>query len=417
MKVLWITYGMFPEVAEHLSGKKEIKGSGGWLLGASEALSKFPEVELTIAIVNRAIKEREQFAGKSVNYELIPFGKGFDTYHTGYDATWQEITQFVQPDIVHIHGVESTLALTYLRSCSAQNTVVSIQGLAGIISKYYYEGLSTTDILKNMTLRDIITRKPLFYYKKDFARRGEYEAETIKLARHVIGRTSWDKAHIWAFNPNCHYHFCNETLRDEFYGPVWSYSKCKPHTIFASQGTAPFKGLHFLLKALPTVLKHYPDTKLIIAGNAPSKGGRSFLSKTGYQKYIDKLIKKLGITDNVKYTGALSASEMVDAYLSSNLFVCPSTIENSSNSVAEAQILGVPLIASYAGGIPDMVPDKMCGTLIRVGEVEMLARAIVDLFKESAHFDNSAMRAAAAARHDKKTNVMRTVEIYKEIID
>lgn len=407
---------MFPEVLKHITGDLSVKGSGGWLLGSAEAISKNPEVELTVAIVNRSIKERGYFTGKEINYELIPFGKGFDKYHSEYDTVWIELTRRIQPDIVHIHGVESTLALTYLKACPKQKTVISIQGLAGIISRYYYDGLTTIDILKNMTFRDFLTRKPLFSYKKDFARRGVYEKETIRLARNVIGRTSWDKAHIWAVNPDCNYHFCNETLREEFYGHQWAYSNCCPHTIFASQGTAPFKGLHYLLKALPMVLSQYPDTKLIIAGAAPVGGFRGSLSKTGYQKYLDRLLKKLGLNDAVNYTGPLSASEMVDAYLSCNVFVCPSTIENSSNSVAEAQILGVPLIASYAGGIPDMIPNHNCGTMIRVGEIEMLAQALVKTFEQSKNFDNSTMQSIAADRHDKKRNAERTIEIYKEII-
>lgn len=416
MKVLWITYGMFPEVLTRLSGKTAVKGSGGWLLGAAKTLSAQDEIELYIAIVNRQIKTRESYRGESIRYELIPFGKGFDSYHHGYDSTWRDITAKVKPDIVHVHGIESTLALSYLKACPEQKTVISIQGIAGVISRYYYEGLTTSDILRNITLRDILTRKPLFSYKKDFARRGKFENETLSLTKHVIGRTSWDKAHVWAVNPVCEYHFCNETLRDEFYDSAWSYTRCTPHTIFASQGTAPFKGIHYLLKALPLVRRVYPDTKIVIAGSTPVKGIEKMLYRTGYQKYLDKLIKKYGLIDAIEYTGALNAQEMVDAYLSCNVFVCPSTIENSSNSVAEAQILGVPLIASYVGGIPDMVPNYGCGTLVRAGETEMLAQAVCSMFENSQTIDNSAMRALALARHDKALNVEQTIEIYKEII-
>ena len=416
MRVVWITYGMFPEVSAHISGESAVKGSGGWLLGGANALADNPEITLTVAIVNRAFKTRESFVGSRIAYELIPFGKGFDKYHHDYDGTWQEITERLKPDIVHIHGIESTLALTYLKACPEQKTVISIQGLAGIISRYYYEGLSATDVLKNMTFRDLLTQRSLFYYKKDFARRGKFEAETIRLARHVIGRTSWDNAHVMAINPDCEYHFCNETLRDEFYGPRWTYSRCVPRTIFASQGTAPFKGLHYLLKAMPFILRRYPDTKLIIAGAAPSSGTSGIIRRTGYQQYLNRLMKKLGLKEAVRYTGPLNAREMVDAYLSGNVFVCPSTIENSSNSVAEAQILGMPLIASYTGGIPDMIPDKNCGSMIRVGEVEMLGLAITDLFENSKYSDNSAMRAFALKRHDKEANAARTIEIYNKII-
>jgi len=416
MKVLWITYGMFPEVSQYLSGNARVRGSGGWLLAAANGLKEYTDIELTIAIVSRSVKTRESFKGESFNYELIPFGDGFDRYHHGYDSIWIELVNKLTPDIVHIHGIESTLALSYIKAIGSKNVVVSIQGIAGVISRYYYEGLSMKDILKNLTLRDVITFKPLTSYKKDFERRGKFESETLSLTEHVIGRTSWDKVHVLVINPNLNYHFCNETLRDSFYNKIWKYSDCIKHTIFASQGTSSFKGIHYLLKALPLVQRKFPDTKLIIAGTAPDNSTFSNLRRTGYQKYIDKLVKDLNIKDMVEYTGPLDSESMVKAYLSSNVFVCPSTIENSSNSVAEAQILGVPLVASYAGGIPDMIPNSNCGTLVRVGEYEMLAQAIIDVFIESENYDNTEVRQLAATRHSSKINAERTLEIYNNII-
>ena len=416
MKVLWITYGMFPEVASYITGNRNIKGSGGWLLGAANGLVECSDVEIRIAIVNRAIKYRETFIGERISYELIPFGKGFDYYHNEYDETWKEIKTRFNPDVVHIHGIESTLALTYLRACGNDNTVISIQGIAGIISRYYNDGLTIMDIVRNLTLRDIITGKTLISYQKDFQRRGIFEFETLKLAKNVIGRTTWDKQHVWAVNPDLYYHFCNETLRDEFYKHKWTYDKCTPYTIFASQGSSPFKGLHFLIKALPLIKRIYPQTKLFISGAPLPKTKNEILRQTGYQKYLVKLIKENNCSDSIFFTGPLDEQEMVNQYLSSNVFVCPSTIENSSNSVAEAQILGVPLVASYVGGIPDMIPDKEHGIMVRVGEYEMLAKTIVDVFTCSMTFDNTEMRMTAMSRHNPVQNVKRTLEIYETII-
>lgn len=416
MRVLWITYGMFPEVTSHILGNKNIKGSGGWLLGAANGLTKHTDINLKIAIVNRAIKQRESFDGELMSYELIPFGRGFDHYHTGYDEIWREIKKRYSPDIVHIHGIESTLALSYMKACGNENTVISIQGIAGIIARYYYDGLTTKDIIRNITFRDLLTRKTLFSYKKDFQRRGLFECETLRHAKNIIGRTTWDKVHTWTINPDLNYHFCNETLRNEFYNHQWEYKKCKPYTIFASQGSAPFKGLHFLIKAFPLVKKYFPEAKLIISGTPLAKTKIEKYKQTGYQKYLSSLIKKYDCGESITFTGPLDEQEMVKQYLSSNVFVCPSTIENSSNSVAEAQILGVPLIASYTGGIPDMIPNERTGIMIRVGEYEMLAKTIVDIFTNSRDFDNTEMRKLAASRHNPDINFNRTLEIYKKII-
>lgn len=46
---------------------------------------------------------------------------------------------------------------------------------------------------------------------------------------------------------------------------------------------------------------------------------------------------------------------MIEQYLKAHIFVCPSSVENSPNSLGEAQLLGVPCIGSIAGGIPSML--------------------------------------------------------------
>ena len=73
---------------------------------------------------------------------------------------------------------------------------------------------------------------------------------------------------------------------------------------------------------------------------------------------------------------------MCKRYLQSHVFVCPSFIENSPNSVGEAQLLGIPCIASFVGGVSDMVVDGETGLLYRFEEVEMLAAAVCRIFTD-----------------------------------
>lgn len=78
--------------------------------------------------------------------------------------------------------------------------------------------------------------------------------------------------------------------------------------------------------------------------------------------------------------GMLSEQEMCKAYLECNVFICPSSIENSPNSLGEAQLLGIPHIASYVGGIPEIV-NYNPEILYRFEESEMLASKVIDIFK------------------------------------
>lgn len=102
--------------------------------------------------------------------------------------------------------------------------------------------------------------------------------------------------------------------------------------------------------------------------------------------------------------------------LKSNIFICPSSIENSPNSLGEAQLLGVPCIASFVGGIPDMIPSKACGSMYRFEEIEMLADIICTVLEKSKDFDNTEMRRISLLRHDAKQNQIRLNEIYNAIL-
>lgn len=105
-------------------------------------------------------------------------------------------------------------------------------------------------------------------------------------------------------------------------------------------------------------------------------------------------------------------------YLSANVFVCPSAVENSPNSVAEAQLLGVPVAASCAGGIPDMVEDGVTGLLFQKNDPHGLAEQVVRILTDDAFAGklSETEKKAAARQYDGDTNYRRLLEIYEEIM-
>lgn len=415
MNVLWITNILFPEAEQLLTGSGELKASGGWMLGAANALLQNKEVKLTVASVSAKVCKLTKLKGHNILYYVFPMGKGNLRYNEEYFTYWTQIQESIKPDVVHIHGTEYSHGLAYMKACGSENVVISIQGLTSAYYYYYY-GMTKKDIYMNLTFRDII-RGSILKGQKQFKQRAAYEIEMIKNVKHIIGRTSWDRARIWAINPYAGYHFCNETLRPEFYdGSEWNYNKCDKHTIFLSQAGYPIKGLHQVLKAMPIILRHYPDASIRVAGGDITK--TSTLSEklrlSGYGKYIKKLIKKVGMEGKVTFTGNLNAQQMKREYLRANVFICPSTIENSPNSLGEAQILGTPCVASYVGGIPDMMEGNE-KNLYRFEEIEMLAEKVCKVFvEEDKQVD---MRAVAATRHNPELNGKKLYSVYESIIN
>lgn len=418
MKVLWISNIVFPEAQALLTGNSNFASSGGWMLGAADALLKQDNTELSVAAPSKMVTQVTELKGERISYFLFPLGKGNLKRNDEYRKYWRTIHDLVRPDVVHIHGTEFSHGLAYVDECGADNVVVSIQGLTSEIAKYYSLGLSKSQILRNLSLGDLF-RGSIFSDVCRYKERGKVEIELIKEVHHIIGRTSFDRAHTWAINPEANYHFCNEILRDEFYTGSWSYENCQSHTIFFSQANNPLKGLHFLLRALSIVKERYPDVKLNIAGrdittHRPSL--RGIYSYSGYGKLIKRLILKNGLQHSVSFLGPLSAEQMKETLLNSNVFVCSSSIENSSNSLAEAQILGVPCVASYVGGLPDLVPNKECGRLYRCDDVVGLAYQICDIFRTSEEFDNSIMRDFASNRHNRQNNIKSLLSIYQQLL-
>lgn len=416
MNVLWIVNVLFPEVAEQLLGNKEFRSSGGWLLSSANLLSREEGIRLSIATVSKYVDNLRVIQGELITYYVIPFGRGNRVENTEYEPYMKQISDVVAPDIVHIHGTEFSHGLSYLRACGNQNVVVSIQGLNEAIYEYYTVGLRTWDIVKNTTPFDLIN-KGILSQRKNYKSKTKYENALISNSKHIIGRTDWDHARIWYQNPEACYYTCNESLRKEFYGYEWKYENCVKHSIFLSQAAYPVKGLHIFIRALQKIKDNYPDVKVRIAGrNILSTATiKEKLLFQGYAKLIRSFIRKYHLEDSIVFTGPLSAEEMREEYLKANVFVSPSVIENSPNSVGEAQILGVPCISSFVGGVGTLIPDDQCGLKYRSDDFRALAFYVCQVFSQK-QFSNERVMSVAKNRHDPIINTKVLLDIYYRII-
>ena len=416
-KILWIVNMIFPEAEKQLSGNGILKNTGGWLLASANELVKRNEFSLAVVGVSPRVDDLTIIQGEKILYYVIPLGKGNNSYNSSYEKYWKRIIEDFNPDLVNINGTEFPHSLSYLRSCPGIKTVLTIQGLSNQIAIFHNYGMSKWEILKNITPRDI-ARQTLLGAKRAFVSKGECEKEILRSVKYVIGRTTWDKSMALDVNPELMYYHCNESLRESFSNGCWSYSTCQPHTIFLSQASSPFKGLHQLIKALVRVVSIYPDTKVRIAGQdiLRSGGRKEKLKMSGYGKFIQKLINKYNLNGCIEFVGFLDEQQIKAELLNSNVYIIPSSIENSPNSLCEAQMLGVPSIGSYVGGIADFIPSKAHGEMFRFEDYEVLSTKIISIFENSSSFDNTEMRRTAHARHDVKKNVDVLVNIYKDIL-
>jgi glycosyltransferase involved in cell wall biosynthesis len=411
MRVFWSVNLLLPDIAQ--AEGLPVYPLGGWLVGLSSVLAGREDIKLAIAALypGKQLKKREL---NNIIYYLIPKNK------KNLSVNWKLALDEFRPEIIHIHGTESSHNYSLIKVCGHTPVVVSIQGIISSIEKQYYAGMEFKDLFLKPTFRDIAKFDTLPLARRKFKKQSETEIKMLNSIQYVIGRTPWDYANIKAINPGLHYLHCDEALRETFYKFNYDLSKAVRHTIFVSQASYPIKGFHILLKAAALLKKDFPDIKIYVAGQ--DMLGKSFKQKikiSGYGQYVKNLINKLGLEDNVQFAGHLNESEMVTRLLKSHVFVLPSSIENSSNSLAEAMLIGVPCVAAYTGGTPSMLEEGKCGLLYPFMEYPMLAENIRKLFNDDELANELSMAAQqiACSRHDRKLIASQTFQIYCEIIE
>ena len=408
MKLLILTNFVLPEIANIIG--TPVSNGGGWI-GSMVSLLK-NEYEVIIGCYSTTISKIE---GNINNIKYYIFSEKNTVTEV------ERIIKIESPDIIHSFGTELKRSYDMIAACQnagmLHRTVTNIQGLSSEIAKYYFTGLPLKAILP-FTLRDLIKHNNVFFARERFRKNGEFEIKSLNKLRYVIGRTEWDYACTKRINPNLRYFYCNETMRDSFYTYSWDYEKCVPHSIFVSQCGYPIKGFHYLLEALPEIKRAYPDVTVFVVGNVPGSIMQS-LRSSYYTVYIKRMIHEKQLEENIKFLGDLSEDEMRNAFLNANVFVSCSIIENSSNSIAEAMLLGMPIVASYVGGTPSMLSDSVEGLLYPVESTSLLANHVITLFSNNdmAKKLGASAKKRALVDHDRDGNFQILKNIYHSMIN
>ena len=130
-------------------------------------------------------------------------------------------------------------------------------------------------------------------------------------------------------------------------------------------------------RALPRLRR---PTVCVVAGSGPE------------QNRCEALARDLGIADLIRFVGPIAHARVVDAFAATTLFVATSRRSNKSIATCEALLCGVPVVAFDVGGTSDVVRDGVTGHLVRDGDIDALADAMVELLNDGD------MRAAMGSR-------------------
>ncbi|SFC17322.1 glycosyltransferase [Butyrivibrio sp. YAB3001] len=424
MKVLWLCNIMLPAYAK-VHGI-EYSPREGWLSGCFDKITRDKksdrEIELGVCFpATGAIASSKEVIDDVTYYGFIEDLEHPEKYDDSIELRLKEIVDDFKPDVLHIFGTEFPHTLAMLKVFGKpERVLLGIQGICGKIAEEYMADIPE-EVQKNSTFRDRLKSDSILQQREKYFVRARRETESIRLVGNITGRTAFDKEETARINPDARYYKMNETMRSSFYEGKWEEKGAIPHSIFIPQGDYPLKGFHFMLKAMPEILSKYPDAHLYVAGNNIIGRGKSkypyFLRASAYGKYIKYLISSNKLKKKVTMVGMLNEEGMKEQFLKSSVFVCPSVVENSPNSLAEAMLLGMPVVAARVGGIPSLIQGNKECQFFEKGDVKGLAEAILQIWDEpviaAVYGDNARKRALVT--HDPEINYKRLLEIYRDI--
>lgn len=379
---------------------------GGWISGAIDGIQKYDDISLSFAAFQEdktsSIETKEV---DGITYYLVKYHNEaiLDTFFKEYKF-----------DIYHLYGAENTFSHAVFPFLPIEKTLVYIQG---IMSEYVYHYKANCDEFSNT---GYLFNKYLDMNLNLLKKQADKEIDIFKKAKYIAGRTEWDRAFLYRIHSNAKYYYLSETLRDIFYvSPKWDADKLKEHTIFVTQAGYPVKAAHMIVEVVRILKSYYSDIKCTICGTNLMDCS-SLATKLGvsYASFIQKLIKKYDLQDNILFVGSKSGKEVADMMILSNVFLSASSIENSPNSLQEAMLLGIPCVSSFVGGVNTLVDSNDEVVMYPFDDPMRAAYEISKIFEDKEYAKKLSSHAIKRAEvlTDKEANAKALYDIYCDMI-
>jgi glycosyltransferase involved in cell wall biosynthesis len=406
MRVLWFTN--IP------SGYIGGYNSGGWIVSLEKEFKKISNIQLGISFI---YYNAHIFKDVVDNISYYPVNPGNNLkqkilykYIKSKDIEQIFVKKYLtiiddfNPDIIHIFGSEQDFGLI-----SSHTTIPVIIHIQGILNPYFNAFLPPHYSKRDYIIKDGYNPVRCFINWNNW-RLWKYaikrEKTILQSCKYFMGRTEWDRRIVKLYAPDAKYFHCDEMLRNSFLNSqVWQVKYGKKFVIVTTISSPLYKGQDMILKTA-RILKE------ILHLNVEWK-----VFGISQMKYAEKKNHISAKEVNVYPSGQIAEIQLQKELVKCDLFVHPSYIDNSPNSVCEAQLIGVPVLACNVGGISSLVQHLKNGILVPSNDPYTMASYIMELFNNKELMMNISKNAREIAkkRHNPHAIINNLMNIYNFI--
>ncbi len=172
-------------------------------------------------------------------------------------------------------------------------------------------------------------------------------------------------------------------------------------------GLSESKGIHYLIRGLPEILRQFPKAALVVAG-----------PDLGFEGQLRALVSRLGVDHAVRLMNNVSYDGVRELYREADLFVLPSLREGLPTVVLEAMASGCPVVGTAVGGTPSLIENGINGIIVPPANTPELVDSIIAVLSDGQlRCRLSEEGVQTASSHDWSIVAQRVEETYQQVLD
>lgn len=406
MRVLW--FSVTPS-------NYDTKIFGGWISSLENIVHKYcKEIVLGIAFEHNDDTFKKEKNGTTY-YPIKIFKNKLDNlkWRINPDYEWRllrtrliNIVNDFQPDIIQCFGSEWPFGLI-AREVKIP-VVIHMQGFSNIYRLSNQMALTLPEQYYLAKYNPIKILQQKFKEHKSI-KTANTEKEIMHINKFFMGRTEWDKNIVKYYSPNSFYFHCEEAIRPEIKNSYihWEYKETECMKIISISSASTLKGNSLILRTAKLLKDFNVNFEWRVAGH-----------KDSFNKF-EKLLNINHNDVNITMLGTINVNDVVRELINNEVYVHTAIIDNSPNSICEAQLIGIPVISTNVGGIPQLIEDGNTGLLYPYNEPHTLAFILMNIHnnKNLQEHLSQQEKDISYKRHDECSISNQLISIYKKIIE